>query len=117
VTHQPAEYPLDVYLGDTCDLLVTWKIDGMPVLLDGWTFTAAIRRHRASEVVLAEPTVLVDDAEGGVFLVTLPPADQQALTEGVSVAVWDVQAEHSDGTVRTIVTGPVNVRRDVARTA
>lgn len=111
----PATRRLTIYAGDTYDHVITFETDddpAQPVPLDDRTWTAQWRPSRAIDDEAVDFTVDDTDAATGVLVISLTAAQT---TELATNGVWDLQGEFADGTVETVLTGPVDWTKDVTR--
>lgn len=110
----PGRFVLNVYRGDTFRWKFTlWTDDtkSMPADLIGITPVAEIRDRPGGTLIAAIDCV-----------VTLPNVIDATLTavncaKLPTSAAWDLQLNHLDGDVSTVLSGPVNVTPDVTRLA
>ena len=110
----PATLNLDIYQEDTYTRDIQIQDgDGSAVDITGWTFAAQIRRSPGGPLE-ADFAVDVTDAQQGEITLSLASDTTQALSTN-GRHVWDFQATHADGTVRTYLQGHVTVRPDVTR--
>ena len=112
----PSRANLELYQGDDYSALVTvYEADGTtPVNLTGYTPRAQIRRDvadRAAEV-LAEITIAIADAAGGMLTLAL---DHDVTVTLSGKLLWDLQLTDSLGGITTILAGAVNVTSEVTR--
>jgi hypothetical protein len=113
----PARLDLVIYQEDTYSRIVQLAADEAgddPIDITGWTFAAHIRTRPSSAESVVEFDIEVDDAEEGLLTLSL----DSPTTLGLSIArpyVWDFQATHDDGTVRTYLRGNVSITGDVTR--
>lgn len=119
---RPGPYALRVRRGTRYERPFTYKIDGDPVDLTGYTARAQIRR-RASEdsPVLFEATTangkleLSDDPTDGTFTLTIT-ADETAAFE-FKHAVWDLELipDGAEENAFALLEGPVHVAAQVTQ--
>lgn len=115
----PVNKNLSVYKGDSFAFsfrLRTQSGVASYVDLTGCTAKAEIRATEDSGTVIAEfdtevPTQTGDDL--GRVNISLTPADTSAV--GFVSGLWDVQLEWPDGTVKTYLSGSVQVTKEVTR--
>ena len=111
----PVRVPLTVYQGDTYSWqFVLWQDAArtVPVDLDGMTPKAEIRT-RSGAPVLA--TLALDVTLPNEIMMTLSRDDSLKLT--VPHARWDMQVTLADGSVTTIIAGPVSLTRAITESA
>jgi hypothetical protein len=110
----PAQVGLTLYRGDTRIWDDAFAIDGEPMDLTGYDFTAQIRATLDSDDVLAVIDVTPVDLAAGRIRRTLTAEEAQKLAVGK--AYWDLQlVRQSDGFTRTYLAGTVKVVGDVSR--
>ena len=113
---RPAKLDIDIYQGDTFELIFRLKTPaGSYVNLTGATAKAQVRATAATTSVLAEFTASVltqtGDTLGGVKLL-LSSAQTTLLNAN---GAWDVQVTFSDGTVKTYLAGTVTLIKEITR--
>lgn len=111
----PTSYPLELYRGDTAlRTFLLWADDAktQPFDLAGATARAQIRRTQLAPELLIELgcTITLPQTIAVVLEASAWPAD--CFTDGA----WDLELSYDDGSVQTIVAGPVRVVGDVTRT-
>jgi hypothetical protein len=115
---QPAPYDIEIIQGQTFSRALVWKDgDGEPIDLTGYAARMQIRRSKASPDVLFELTtgngrIAIDGAAGKVTL-TITADESAAFTW--RRGVYDLELEASDGVVRRLLEGAVEVNREVTR--
>jgi hypothetical protein len=110
---KPANYPLNIKIGDTETVTVTLQDkDGVPINISGRTYTAQIRESAKSAAVLASFTGSIISAAGGKFSVTLSATNSANLQP--ANAVWDLQETYGS-IVTTLISGTATISRDVTR--
>jgi len=126
-----SSFALTAFRGDTIRLLATTTRPNATtgvmeaVNLTGLTgndlsFTAKRKRKDADVDAVAVKTIgagiAVQDAAAGELVVTLAPADTDALAKPVTLEC-DVQMIEADGTVTTVASGTLAIALDVTREA
>lgn len=110
---KPANYPLDVRIGDTEIVTVTVQdSDGNPINIAGRTYSAQIRERASSASPLATFTCSIVNAAAGKFQCVLSAATTEALQP--ANAKWDLQ-ENYGGVITTLIAGDAVISRDVTR--
>lgn len=110
---RPANYPLNVRIGDTESIAVTMQdANGNPINIAGRTYSAQIRAKASSTTPLATFSCTIVDAAQGKFSCVLSAATTANLSP--ANAVWDLQ-ENNGGTVTTLMAGEVVISRDITR--
>lgn len=110
----PAKCSLTLYRGDTRIWDNQFDIDGVPMNLTGFDFTAQIRVSPDSDEILAVIAVTGIDLAHGHIRLVLTAEESEKLVIGKSY--WDLQlVRTSDGFTRTYLAGPVKVVGDVSR--
>jgi hypothetical protein len=107
----PPQAPLNIYRGDTGHWTFTfWADPGatVPYDLTGTTAKSEVR-VRSDAAVLVELACVV--TVPNTVDVTLDAAQSALLISGA--AKWDLQVTFPDGTVRTLVAGPVTITADI----
>jgi hypothetical protein len=108
----PAEYNLDIYIGDTFTLQVTNEdASGAPHDIEDRVYSMHVRRTRDG-VVQAEATCTTTSTGGGIFTCVISSGETAQLTPGSYV--YDVQ-ELVDDSVITLLHGQVLITGDVTR--
>ena len=110
---KPANYPLDVRIGDTETVSVTMQdADGNPINISGRTYSAQLREKASSASPLATFSCSIINAAQGKFACTL----SAEITEDLQPvnAVWDLQ-ENNGGVITTLLAGKAVISRDVTR--
>ena len=110
---KPANYPLNVRIGDTETVTVTMQdANGSAINITGRTYSAQIREKASSTSALATFTCSIVNGAQGKFACTL----SSAITSNLSPAnaVWDLQ-ENNGGTITTLMAGEAVISRDVTR--
>jgi hypothetical protein len=114
-----ANYPITVHQGATYTLALTWRVDGNPVDLTDWSARMQLRRRHKDEAVWVS---LTSDVGGGIVLggpagtISIRiEADETATLPAPQTGVYDLELEHTDGTVRRILEGLVRVTPEVTR--
>lgn len=111
----PTSYALELYRGDTARrTFVLWADDEktQPFDLAGATARAQIRRSQLAPELLVELacTITLPQTVDVVLEASSWPAD-----ECFETGAWDLELSYDEGTVQTIVAGPVRVVGDVTR--
>ncbi len=102
--------------GATWSLTLTWKIDGAPVDLTGYSARMQVRRtHAAADAILS---LTSDDGitlggEAGTITLTATAAAMAAIT--ARAYVYDLELVSPDGTVTRLVEGTWYHRPEVTR--
>lgn len=110
---KPANYPLNIRIGDTETVSVTLQdSDGDPINITGRAYSAQIREKAGSSSPLATFSCSVVDGAAGKFSCVLSSAITGNLTP--ANAVWDLQEAYG-GVVTTLIAGSVVISRDVTR--
>jgi hypothetical protein len=110
---KPANYPLNVRIGDTETVTVTMQdVDGNPINITGRTYSAQIREKASSTAPLATFSCSIVNAAQGIFACTLSATSSASLT--AANAVWDLQ-ETNGVVVTTLLAGEAVIDRDVTR--
>jgi hypothetical protein len=110
---RPANYPLNVRIGDTETVTVTMQdASGVAINITGRTYSAQIREKASSSTALATFSCSIVNAAQGKFACTL----SSGITTNLSPAnaVWDLQ-ESNSGVITTLLAGDVVISRDVTR--
>jgi len=113
----PANYNLTIYQGDTFvnDFQLIQNIGGVdqPVPLTNLSPLAQVRLRPEDEIVIADFTVEITDAEDGKFRLFMDNDETRLLPR---VSFYDLQTvDDIDGTVKTWLAGKVNSPREVSR--
>lgn len=113
----PANYNLTIYQGDTFvnDFQLIQNIGGVdqPVPLTNLSPLAQVRLRPEDEIVIADFTVEITDAEDGKFRLSMGNDETRLLPR---VSFYDFQTvDDIDGTVKTWLAGKVNSPREVSR--
>ncbi len=110
---KPANYPLNIRIGDTETVTVTLQNEsGAAINITGRTYSAQIREKTSSTSALATFTCSISNALTGKFACTLSSATTTNLSP--LNAVWDLQ-ENNGGVITTLLAGDVVISRDVTR--
>jgi len=104
---------LDIYQGDDQAWTVTVLQNNQPADLTGYTAAAQIRSDYADlDATVDAP--MAATITGNLVVVSVGRAATVKLAGGY---FWDLQLTASDGTVTTVLAGPVRVTREVTRLA
>lgn len=110
---KPANYPLNVRIGDTETVTVTLQnADGTYVDITDRIYNAQIRAKASDSNALATFTCSILDAEAGKFSCVLSADTTEHLSQ--LNAVWDLQ-EYNNGVITTLLAGTATISRDVTR--
>jgi hypothetical protein len=110
---KPANYPLNVRIGDTETVTVTMQdASGVAINITGRTYSAQIREKASSTSALATFSCSIVNAAQGKFACTLSSAITTNLAP--ANAVWDLQ-ENNGGVITTLMAGEAVISRDVTR--
>lgn len=110
---KPANYPLNIKIGDTETVTVTRQTSsGIPINITGRVYSAQIRAKASSSTPLATFNCAIVDAANGIFACTLPASVTATLSP--ANAVWDLQ-EVNGVTVSTLISGTAYIEKDVTR--
>lgn len=107
----PGYKPFKIYKGDTFAFRLSLDSGDSNYNISSHTFLAQIKEKGKSTAV-AEFDYTIENAAGGVVLLTLPASESANLIGGRKYE-YDVQMTHS-GVVSTILYGPVVVVSDVS---
>ena len=107
----PGFKPLKLYKGDTFAFRLSLDVDDANYNISNHTFVCQIKEKGKSTVV-AEFDYEIENASGGVVLLTLPASESSNLIGGKKYE-YDVQMDNS-GVISTILKGPVVVVADVS---
>ncbi len=104
--------------GATFNLLMTWKIDNVPVNLTNWTARLQARVDvEDTETILS----LTTDANGGITLggaagtITLSRNATQTALLPKGEYVYDLELQSSGGIVTRLLQGELNISAEVTR--
>jgi hypothetical protein len=114
-----ANYPITIHQGATYTLTLTWRENGNPVDLTNWSARMQVRRRHKDETAWISLT----SAPGGGIVLGGPAGTISIRIEAAATAalpapqtgVYDLELEHTDGTVRRILEGIVRVTPEVTR--
>jgi BppU N-terminal domain len=110
---KPANYPLNVRIGDTETVTVTMQDNnGNPINITGRTYSAQIRSKTTSTTPLATFSCSIVNAAQGIFACTLSATSSASLT--AANAVWDLQ-ETNGVVITTLLAGEAVIDGDVTR--
>lgn len=113
------QVPLKIRRGDTFRKVLTIrsKVTKVAIDLTGWTFAAKVRQTHDAVTPLVTFTVTIVDAVAGKIQILIPSATTAALalTTGIRLPVWDLEATKSDGDVWTMLEGKVTIAGDATR--
>jgi len=110
---KPANYPLNVRVGDTETVSVTMQdANGVAINITGRTYSAQIREKASSTTALATFSCSIVNAAQGKFACTLSSGITTSLAP--ANAVWDLQ-ENNGGVITTLMAGEAVISRDVTR--
>ena len=110
---KPANYPLNIIIGDTEAVTVTLQdANGAAINIAGRTYSAQIREKASSSAPLASFSCSITNAAQGKFSCTLSATSTAALAP--ANAVWDLQ-ETNGSVVTTLMAGEAVITRDVTR--
>lgn len=110
---RPANYPLDIRIGDTETVSITMQDSGGNAInISGRTYSAQIRERASSSTPLATFTCSIVNAATGKFQCVLSAATTAALEP--ANAKWDLQ-ENYNGIITTLLAGDAVISRDVTR--
>jgi hypothetical protein len=103
--------------GATFNLLLTWKIDTVPVNLTGYTARLAARVDvEDTEVILSMTTVNGAITLGGsAGTISLDQTATQTTLLPAGTYVYDLELITSGGTVTRLVQGELNISPEVTR--
>jgi hypothetical protein len=107
----PGFKPFKIYKGDTFAFRLSLNSGNSDYNISSHTFLAQIKEKGKSATV-ASFTYTIENASGGIVLLTLPALESAKLTGGKKYE-YDVQMTNS-GVVSTILYGPVVVVSDVS---
>ena len=107
----PGYKPFKIYKGDTFAFRLSLDSGESNYNITSHTFIAQIK-EKGKSTALAEFSYTIENAAGGVVLLTLPASESAKLTGGRKYE-YDVQMTNS-GVVSTILYGPVVVVSDVS---
>ena len=107
----PGFKPLKLYKGDTFAMRLSLDVDSANYNITSHTFTAQIK-EKGKTTVVAEFDYEIENAAGGVVLLTLSATESANLVGGRKYE-YDVEMNNS-GTISTILKGPVVVVADVS---
>ena len=111
----PAEYDIEVYIGDSLTLTFTWDDDdGDPIDMSGQTVAHHIRATAGGALLYDWSSSWDTTSAASGVLVLAPTAAVTGAMEG-GVYVHDVQLTNGS-TVTTWMEGQVNATLDVTRT-
>lgn len=106
----PAKLDLDMYRGDTFVHQLIFQVNGEPIDLSAYTFTAQVRdRPDNGTVILASFTITNADADTGVLVLNL-----EASLTNIPAGFWDFQADDGSSTT-TWLKGTVKMSGDVTK--
>lgn len=115
----PATYNFSYYQGDRYEFVLRPKqANGQPFNLDGYTglFTVATARGNTAAIVGTSQTASVDSSAGTVTI-AIEPGFGTTLTGNSYLYDVEISASASAGSnVFTLVTGTINVTRDITNT-
>lgn len=108
---QPATHNITIYQGDTFTLPLHFKDDaGNSINLTGWQWKAEVR-PTYNGVLTQSMTIEETDIANGRVTLKISAANTANIVAGDYV--WDVQAEHTDSTIRTYLAGKATVKAQV----
>jgi hypothetical protein len=107
----PGYKPFKIYKGDTFAFRLSLDSGNLNYNISSHTFLAQIK-EKGKSAAIAEFDYTIENAVGGVVLLTLPASESANLIGGRKYE-YDVQMTHS-GVVSTILYGPVVVVADVS---
>lgn len=109
----PANYPLQIIVGDTKNVAVTFQDGaGSPINITGRTYSAQVRATVDSAAALANFTCSIANAAGGQVVCTLAATTTSSLSEGDGI--WSLR--ETNGTViTTLLEGPVRIVQSPTR--
>jgi hypothetical protein len=115
----PATYNFAYYQGDRYEFVLRPKqANGQAFNLNGYTglFTVATARG-STEAVIGEPVSASVDANAGTVTVVIEPEFGTTLTGNSYLYDVEISASASSGSnIFTLVTGTINVTRDITNT-
>lgn len=112
----PGNFNISYYQGDKYEFVVRPKtVNGEPFNLTGYSglFTVATSRGNTSAIIGSSQTASVN-ANAGTVTCIIQPSFGRTLT-GNSY-IYDVEISESGSNVYTLVTGTINVTRDITNT-
>jgi hypothetical protein len=107
----PGFKPLKLYKGDTFAFRLSLDSGASNYNITSHTFIAQIKEKGKSSVV-SSFTYTIENASGGVVVLTLPATESAKLTGGKKYE-YDVQMNNA-GVISTILYGPVVVVSDIS---
>lgn len=103
----PANYPLNIIVGDTKTINLTLKdASGSPINITGRTYAAQLRATVESTSPLVSFSCAIASAVAGTVTCTLSATNSATLSAGD--AVWSLR-ETNAGVVTTLLEGPVRI--------
>jgi len=109
----PANYPLNIVIGDTKTVSVTMKdSNGAAINITGRTYSAQLRAAIDDTSPLATFSCSIVSGAAGTMNATLSATTTAALTAGD--AVWSLR-ETSSSVVTTLLEGPVKISQSPTR--
>ena len=112
-----AKLKLGLEQGATLRKLFTWKADGVPVSLTGWTARMQVRESIDATDIIHELTTenggVILAAEPGAFTLYIGAADTAAFD--FENAVYDLEFIAPNGDVTRLMQGEVTLSREVTR--
>lgn len=113
-------YDIKIDQGSSLDIRVTMtNVDNSPFVLTGWTPRGQIRKTHQHPVVDAHFTFLITSAVLGKMTIQLSAEVTDSISAGETIEdqksqyVYDIELEHTDGTIKRILDGIVYVSASV----
>ena len=112
---EPGQYKLKVRKNRVLDKTFTWKIDGTPVDLTGYTAKMQIRRTTNAEPILqlTESDGITLGGNAGTIRIKRSPAQTALLIAGLHV--WDLELIPASGDAVTLLEGAAAIEEQVSR--
>lgn len=102
----------------TWSIQVTWKLDGVPVDITGYTIKSDFRLDRSSPVVTSLSTtnggISLTTPASGVFTMTMTPSQTAQLPLGG--LLFDVLALSPGGVGTTVLEGSITIQEPITKT-
>lgn len=111
----PATQDITITRGDSMDMLITVRRNGVPVPLTGATVTGQIRASADDAAVLATFTCVLADQGTNTGQVACSLDKAETALIAVTSAVYDLQIDWPSGNRDTFLYGAVTIRKDVTK--
>lgn len=109
VTNLPGTLNIQVYIGATFSLSLTWNSDGSPVDLTGYSAAMKIVNGQETIASLTDGDGITLGTTDGTIAITISSDDTTAYTS--QTANYDLLLTSSGGTVYPLIAGVCTIRR------